>query len=498
MSSPSLPGDRERPADGSDPVAAEIEAEIADHLASSVESLQRQGVAPGEAQAKVKQQFGDAAAIGRRCWWIKQGDTVMLRVAAVVVIVLLCVGLAITTVGSWQAQSRMADQMHALGEQLKLIAESRPAGPAPPTPLEISGKVYIDSANQVVPGTEVTICRAADGEVVRRATTDDRGHYSSGPLASGDYTVLTSLKANVPFKGLWVQSEPVYVYPATDPPTRDLDAAYHSGRLSIETSRPLPQLNEEGKYSIESRLLIKVRTPLRSSPWTTTANMPPRWPLYVEPHKGAATLRSFWELLGNEQLKDLDQTMFGGVEGDLPAGECHVVAVIVSDVIPAGLYRGEAVPREVSPYETASTFGEREWVGIPYSLRRGRMSQSEDMFRWFNRPMGAIWFRHLSAIHGDKDPNDLSNQSSKFPSVNESLGYLDGPTAITAPIVAGETTRLRIEIPEDLESRIREVVEEYDQPLNFLAAVTQFQPFVREATITVLGHEPLDKSPPAP
>ena len=151
MSSPSLPGDRDQPATGVDPVAAQIEAEIADHLATSAEQLAASGLAPADARQQTQDKFGDVAAIGRRCWWIKQGDSLMFRGAIIGLIVVLCLALAATTIGSWQSQTRMADQMAALSEQLKALAERPAPAPVVPAPLEVKGQLYLGSPDQPAP-----------------------------------------------------------------------------------------------------------------------------------------------------------------------------------------------------------------------------------------------------------------------------------------------------------------------------------------------------------
>src|SRR5258707_15214770 len=110
MSSPSLLGDRDAPAPA-DPLATEIEAEIADHLATAAERLEAHGVSSRDDRQKSQDRFGDAIVIGRRCYWIKQGDTLMFRGALLILLTVLSIGLAIAVLVSWQSQSGMAEQM---------------------------------------------------------------------------------------------------------------------------------------------------------------------------------------------------------------------------------------------------------------------------------------------------------------------------------------------------------------------------------------------------
>jgi len=108
--------------------------------------------------------------------------TIILRTLGTgAVILLLCLVLGFVTFSSYRSQHQMAEQMVALAEQLKALADqqraapSTPASPADPKPLEITGKVFLGSADKPSPATELLICRVSDGEVARRVTTIDDG-----------------------------------------------------------------------------------------------------------------------------------------------------------------------------------------------------------------------------------------------------------------------------------------------------------------------------------
>src|SRR6266404_398554 len=142
-----------------DPAAIEIQAEIDDHLATAAERLQSQGFAENEARQKSQQKFGDAAAISRRCYWIKQGDALMFRSAVILLLSILCLALGATVFTSWRSQRQMAEQMSALAEQLKLLAEQQRSAaptlpPAEAKPLEITGQVYVGSPDKPSANTE--------------------------------------------------------------------------------------------------------------------------------------------------------------------------------------------------------------------------------------------------------------------------------------------------------------------------------------------------------
>src|SRR4051812_4130527 len=92
-------GGQNSPSGPTDPIAAEIQAEIADHLATAAEKLQSQGLSTNEAREKSHSKFGDPETISRRCYWIKQGDALMFRTTTIVLLTLLCVTLGLVAYG---------------------------------------------------------------------------------------------------------------------------------------------------------------------------------------------------------------------------------------------------------------------------------------------------------------------------------------------------------------------------------------------------------------
>lgn len=499
MSSPSLPGDREQPAEGIDPVAAQIDAEIADHLATGAEQLAAQGASADEARRKVHEKFGDTAAIGRRCYWIKQGDTLMLRGAFIALIVVLCLALAVTTIGGWQAQSRMAVQMNVLSEQLKALAERSPQPPVE-QPLEVAGKVYVGTPDQPATEAEVIISRVDDGEIVRRVMTDKRGKYRSGPLAAGDYTLQSKVQPAGVYRPRGVQTAPVYVYPGVESPRVDLDVAWNFGRIQIESSRPLPKLEVEGKYTIESRLFVKVFTNCRRRYfWTAAYDMPPVWPTYIQLFQAAKEPQHesggewFFEILSNEDLGTSNDTVFFGPRGELPQGQALVVATVLADVLPSGYeikpilidLRNDPTPEMVAAsneWRRAEVVGRS--YGGPDSLKGTSAANPNDDFMWATRARGRTWLEHLRG--GPKPERPM------LPDPLPMQMNADTPGAVPVPIKRGQVTRVQVEIPEDIEAKIRELVDSIPDPDKFEASLAPLSPpFFSEAKISVVGTEPL-------
>jgi hypothetical protein len=564
-SEPQDDGTRSVPATGD-----EIAAEIADHLATATERLQARGVAPDAAQQQAAKKFGDAAAIGRRCYWIQHGDSLMFRYAVIALLSLLCLGLTITAIASWQSQARMAKQMAALTEQLKVLAERPPAPPVPmsvapvePIPLEIVGNLYVGSPDKPAANREVTIVSAQDGSVVRRVMSDANGKFRSSPLAAGDYSLICPVQPPYVWNYRYVQSAPQFLHPGVRPTTVSLDVGPPSGRLALELSRPLPRASVNDKYTIDSRLMVKVVSPqMQNLSWTSTQEMPPVWPLYVARLRSPSAFSraedrgggrggtfgggrsgsyarsgfEFYELLSNEDLtRDWGQTLFADQIGRLPPGNSTVVAVLLADVIPTGHKppaikipnplaaslvgpdggmsvggpgrsgRGSppdadtAVDPQLLKWQNAA--GQVLSIRNPHSLAGDFLTTEDDNFWWLTKGLGKLWLTHLTS--GGKDPNGPPEPHAI------SQGYLAPGElfVVSVPVSSQQITRLRIEIPDDLESRIKALVEstldseEFSKqtipgieplPAKVQEAILQGDhPFLRRVKMTVVGTEPL-------
>ena len=510
MSSPSLPGDDKvegtlpvpSPASGTrsvpttDPIAAQIEAEIADHLATSAERLTAAGTPTDEAQRQTRKKFGDVAAIGRRCWWIQQGDALMFRGAIVSLIVILCVVLAITTIGSWQSQSRMADQMNALSQQLKALAERPEPTPAVNKPAELKGKLFINSPDQPAKGAEVIIARVDDGEIVRRVTTSATGEFQSGPLPAGDYTVLSKLLPPRTDQPHGVQSAPIFVYPGLDTPPVELDVAFQFGRLQFEPSRALPKLDVAGKCTIESRLFVRVLTNYRRQfAWTPKSDLPPSWPAYVrflsapQDSRRESSSHWFWDILSHEDLADPSATLLMDARGELPEGQAMVAAALLIDVLPTDYQIKPIIFKDYTlGVQQARNAWDRAESILPYGpFESGQVSAASptDDFLWATRARGKTWLEHL------RGGPDKDNPLLPDPLPMRSPLYL--PDAATVPIQRGQWTRLRVEIPDNLETQIRDLVEATPDPANFETALPGL-PLFTELKLTAVGSQPLPKT----
>ena len=95
-----------------------------------------------------------------------------------------------------------------------------------------------------------------------------------------------------------------------------------------------------------------------------------------------------------------------------------------------------------------------------------------------------------------------------YPDVHAVYSRNDLPAGTTVPITRGQVTKVRVEIPPDIETRIRELVDSAPDPDKFEAALAPLRfeysratappplesPFLTLANVSVVGAQPL---PPA-
>jgi len=450
----------QRPGEGNS-VSDEIAVEIADHLATAADQLQKSGISAADARQKAEEAFGDREAISRRCYWIKAGDTVMFRAAVIGLLAVVCIALGVTMVGSWRAQTRMAEQMSALAEELKALAQQQAAAGAPTTPLEIKGKAYLGSPDKPAANTEMLICRVDDGEVVRRVATRGDGTFQSAPLPAGDYSVIAK-------RSIGVQSAPIYLYSGAAVPPLQLDVKHPQGQVAVSLSQPLPRLEVEGKYVIDSRLYLHLDPQeLRYRRWTTKSAMPDHWPLYVwspetgfdKEASGIPDLSSY-AVLGNDELMAQTVVNFPHDGERLTAGPNKLVAAVVTDIKP---------------------FDQSDEVKRPLS---GGPSDERPAIRWLGTDwvvggyMGILWQLKLAHEPSQRPNRPYPASWVRFPKTTTAIDLNDG-----------KVTRLEIEIPADTVSRIQTLVETYTNDFDFADAVKKERPFIREVNVRVVGSE---------
>jgi hypothetical protein len=109
----------------------------------------------------------------------------------------------------------------------------------------------------------------------------------------------------------------------------------------------------------------------------------------------------------------------------------------------------------------------------------------------FSGTMGQLWEVKLRGVHQIVRGRPASLTPSWFL-------YLDPQLTAKAVIEEGRVTKLRVEIPDDMETRIQNLIQTHTDPENYLAAVRKEYPFIRPAKIAVLGTEPVVEKPIEP
>jgi len=415
----------------------------------------------------------------------------MFRGAVALLLVVLAVSLVAITVRSWQAESRMAEQIGALTAQLKELAERPQTPPAPPvvaSPIEITGRAF-RAPDKPAWGAPLSIIDVTDGNTIRQVKSETDGAFTSGPLAGGDFAIFGPASPAGTDGPLYVQSAPIAAYPGVDVPHQDFDLRFDFGRLGIELSRPLPDFEVEGEGKLESRIFIKVLTPrMLPTRWTTSSALPPKWPVYISRGPRATTpdvipSSGLWcyEILDNSQISGgLAGTLFTGDEGRLPSGECQVVAAVMAHNIepPA---EEEIGARNLQAFAQREGYFKRRFAHFgPYRLRDSAAS-SED-----------LWIRHLWFDLLNREPRVSRSQSLQQEWVKWGMETFDPTVAAKVQITAGSKITIRLEIPDDLESRVRNAFAGEAEVEKAKAAWSEGSPFHRHVKITVTGSEPLD------
>jgi hypothetical protein len=265
----------------------DIEAEIADHLASAAAELAGTGTSALAGERAARERFGNVAAVRRKCWWIQQGDQVMLRLLGIGLLAALVLAVAAFGIGGWKVQTAMADRLDRLTEELASLhrgqeamlarqsAQPQPAQPPAVSAVvpEIRGQAYLGDPSHPAADAEIQIWNATRMTLFRRVRTDGSGRFRSRSIPAGDYftlarllgadgkvvdsTPLTTQPMLVALLGAdgkvvdstypmpqvvhhLVQSQPLYAYSGDELPEISLDLRFHFGELSVEVVAPEP------------------------------------------------------------------------------------------------------------------------------------------------------------------------------------------------------------------------------------------------------------------
>ncbi|HEY4309096.1 MAG TPA: permease prefix domain 1-containing protein [Pirellulales bacterium] len=290
---------------------AELEAELADHLASSAAELVRQGESSAKAVRTALANFGDIDRIKRQCWWIHHGEDVMFRASGIALLSILTIGIALLAAGGWQVQRSLATRTEELSSQLASLASTQEAMLAQQRPPQATGRCYLGDPSKPAVDTEIRVFRFADvpqsgntpGLIARRVRTDARGYFDTGILQQGEYCLLATLftpdgktnnakevSASPPktenellFGRL--QSRPLYLMPGINETSVDLDLCA-GGRLEL-AAQNVPDSVTVGEREFRVFVALQIMTDARYFPSQPVppSDEPPEegWPLPLPP-----------------------------------------------------------------------------------------------------------------------------------------------------------------------------------------------------------------------
>lgn len=321
------------------------------------------------------------------------------------------------------------------------------------------------------------ICRVDDGEIVRRVSTAATGGFQSGPLPSGDYTVIAKQPNSAAPPRIGLQSAPIYLYPGVPSPRVELNADPAKGQIAVTLAEPLPRLEVKDKYVIDTRLFFRVQPlAIRSLRWTAKSAMPESWPLFVEsPEAGldaeAQKNRAFREprsyaVLSNDAVTSGQPIHFLDSTDRLIAGPYRITAIAAADIKP--FEQSDEVPNPFS--------------GTHVSDNRPLLWMSSNWI--FGSYMGRLWLSKLQQQPGTVAQAIMGGFGSNSSSV--SSPFWESTDIELAP---EQLNRVRIEIPSDVISRIQKLADTVTDPGEFSTAVRKERPFLREAKVTLVGTE---------
>ena len=203
--------------------------------------------------------------------------------------------------------------------------------------------------------------------------------------------------------------------------------------------------------------------------------MPERWSIYIDGNMigdRENTGRINWRryvVLSNSEIAQQSPVRFLGGQNKIPRSSCSVTAVIYTDILPHGFVVSADGDRGSSSSFESKTA--RDWMSSEYIFREA---------------MGTVWLTKLRQLTDTRDfrmsaTDQLRSYQSKVNSQHTA----------NVEILDEKVTRVKVEVPADLESRIQQLVDSITDPKEFLEAVAHDNPFVRRADIIVLSTEPL-------
>ncbi|HVU87044.1 MAG TPA: hypothetical protein VHD36_06970 [Pirellulales bacterium] len=125
----------------------------------------------------------------------------MFRTVGIALLSTLVIGVALLAAGGWQAQRNLAARTAELSDQLASLTATQEAMLAQQRPPEITGHCYLGDKSKPAANVLVKIYRFPDvagnlttGVIVDAVETDADGHFKTGALQYGEYSVIAPLQ----------------------------------------------------------------------------------------------------------------------------------------------------------------------------------------------------------------------------------------------------------------------------------------------------------------
>lgn len=171
---------------------ADIADELADHLACAMKRELRRTDDEAAAERKVLEKFGNPATIARRLWWDAMKESIMKERITIGIMAGFLLLAAVAAAFTWQALREGREVNSAILARLEQLAKApEPAKSAiPENWTKVLLRVAVEGGGPK-PGLDVQLSGGAfsDNKDTLRATTDEQGVASFGPIRPGRYAL---------------------------------------------------------------------------------------------------------------------------------------------------------------------------------------------------------------------------------------------------------------------------------------------------------------------
>lgn len=388
-----------------------------------------------------------------------------LLIGLVVVFVLVAAAFVFPLIAKLRdGQQAMAADIQEVAQRLESISNSQEkleqaqAGQV----LEIKGRAYLGDPAKPAVGAEIQLLRLPDMEVYRRLQTGDDGTFTSEALPPGDYALLAELVDETNWRPFVLQSKPIYLYPGVQSSAIDLDLRFRAGQVSLDLSRALPNGNKVGDYQLSCS--FKLNISYRSF----------RFNLPLTPTQGNS-LSVKWPIVGLRAIGSGESASF----------YTQHVASFYTELSP----KTERSLVRLDTYAKYPPNGDSRPGGTEMMLRTPGMEPNPHKVWWSAGRYQVSMFLKLV----DSDGKSLaevfsgSNGFSREDEVTESPEF---------DVPEGHRVNLRINVPEELGPRLRELLEDDERSKEEIEQVRALLPTIEVVSTTPIPEPSGDEVTP--